>query len=113
MTIITNDQIPEALALLDQKLDNIERLLSAQTPQILQDEILNVEEAGLVVKKSKPTMYSLVSKRLIPHSKRGNRLYFSKSELLSWIAEGRKKTNAELNLEADNFLNSQRRGGKN
>ena len=35
-------------------------------------------------------IYTLVSERAIPHSKRGNRLFFDESELRAWIAEGKR-----------------------
>jgi predicted DNA-binding transcriptional regulator AlpA len=33
-------------------------------------------------------IYALVSQRAIPHSKRGNRLFFNRADLLAWVAEG-------------------------
>jgi excisionase family DNA binding protein len=37
---------------------------------------------------SKARIYALVSGRGIPHSKRGNKLYFNRTDLLAWVAEG-------------------------
>ena len=59
------------------------------------DEIGGVELASRITGKAVPTIYGLVHDRLIPHSKRGKQLYFSKNELLKWIADGRRKTHAE------------------
>ena len=61
-----------------------------------QDEIGGVKEAALWVNKAPATIYDLVSKRLIPHSKRGKQLYFSKKELLAWISSGKRRTSAEI-----------------
>ncbi|MBX2896789.1 MAG: helix-turn-helix domain-containing protein [Cyclobacteriaceae bacterium] len=53
---------------------------------------LAVQITGL----KKKTIYNLVNKRLIPHAKRGKRLYFDEQELLQWIKEGKRKTHREL-----------------
>ncbi|TYZ10593.1 helix-turn-helix domain-containing protein [Hymenobacter lutimineralis] len=51
-------------------------------------EVGGLELAQQVTGLSKNTLYALVSKRGIPHSKRGNKLYFNRAELLAWVAEG-------------------------
>ncbi|GAB2854639.1 helix-turn-helix domain-containing protein [Hymenobacter ruber] len=49
-----------------------------------------IELAQEVTRLSKPRIYALVSARGIPHSKRGNKLYFDRAELLAWVAVGRR-----------------------
>jgi len=50
---------------------------------------------------AKPTIYALTSKRQIPHSKRGKRLVFLKSEIDAWLKAGNQKTVAEIQAEVD------------
>jgi predicted DNA-binding transcriptional regulator AlpA len=69
-------------------------------PQVETDEIGGVELAMQITGKAKPTIYDLVHKRQIPHSKRGKQLYFSKRELLDWISSGKRKTVAEIQSAA-------------
>ena len=38
--------------------------------------------------KARARIYALVSERGICHSKRGNKLYFNRAELLDWVATG-------------------------
>lgn len=65
------------------------------------DEIgRGAEFASKITGKAVPTIYDLVHKRLIPHSKRGKDLYFSRNELRRWMLEDRRKTEKELALEA-------------
>jgi len=64
-------------------------------------EIGGVELAIEITGLAKSTIYSLVSKRAIPHSKRGKRLYFSRKALLDWIDEGRRKTETEICSDAE------------
>jgi predicted DNA-binding transcriptional regulator AlpA len=67
------------------------------------DEIGGIDVAIKLTGLAKPTIYSLCSERKIPHSKQGKRLYFSRLELLEWIKNGKRKTNAEIAVEAENY----------
>jgi excisionase family DNA binding protein len=49
---------------------------------------------------AKPTVYSWIHTNQIPHSKRGKRLYFKKSEIDEWLQSGRCKTMAEIQKDA-------------
>lgn len=51
-------------------------------------EVGGIMLAQEVTQLSKSRLYNLVSARGIPHSKRGNKLYFNRSELHAWVAEG-------------------------
>lgn len=55
---------------------------------------LAVEVTGL----AKPTIYSLVCDRKIPHYKMGKNLYFKRKDLEDWITSGKRKTVAELSV---------------
>ncbi|MDQ3748662.1 MAG: helix-turn-helix domain-containing protein [Acidobacteriota bacterium] len=61
------------------------------------------EFASKIVGKAVPTIYDLVHKRLIPHFKQGKDLYFSRKELTEWLKSGKRKTQGELALDAENF----------
>ena len=54
------------------------------------------------------TIYGWTSQRLIPHYKKGNRLYFFKSEIDEWLKSGRIKTNAEIEAEAEKYISRNR-----
>lgn len=58
------------------------------------------EFASRITGKAVPTIYDLVSKRSIPHFKRGKDLYFSKTDLLQWLRDGKRKTQSEIADEA-------------
>lgn len=53
-----------------------------------------IELAMGVTRLSKSRIYALVSARGIPHSKRGNKLYFSRTDLLAWVEEGKRTPHA-------------------
>jgi excisionase family DNA binding protein len=75
------------------------------------EKFLNIQEAARFLNLTVATIYSKVSKRELPCMKRGKRLYFSSTELKEYIKEGRKKSYAEIEQEAENYLKN--KGGKN
>ncbi len=68
-----------------------------------EDQLGRIELAEEITKLSKATIYSLTSKRKIPYSKIGKYLYFSRKDLLTWIASGKRRTESEIRVEAANF----------
>lgn len=73
------------------------------------EHLLTIQEAAEFLSLTVPTMYSKVSKGELPVMKRSKRLYFSQSELLEYLKDGRRKTNAEIEAEADAYL--KKKGG--
>jgi excisionase family DNA binding protein len=57
---------------------------------------------------SKPTVYGWVNAGIIPVHKGGKKLRFLKSEIDSWLKQGRKKTLLEIANEADTYLKKRR-----
>ncbi|AZI26339.1 DNA-binding protein [Pedobacter sp. G11] len=87
-------------AVVTEILKTVERLevMIANLQKIETDdtELLNVHEAAAFLKISVPAIYTKVSRREIPVSKPGRRLYFSKSKLKEWISASKLKTQDEL-----------------
>jgi excisionase family DNA binding protein len=76
------------------------------------EKLFTIQQAAEFLNLTVPTMYCKVHKREIPFMKRSKRLYFSQSELLKYIQDGRKCSNEEINLELESFLSS-KKGLKN
>ena len=102
----TFEQLPQAVNQLYEKLTNIEKLLQDRStdPQAEADELLTVQDAAKFLSLSVPTIYGLISKNELPVMKRSKRCYFSKIELINYLKLGRKKTNAETQKSADDYL---------
>ena len=116
MKKLTFDQLPEAVSQISNKLDNIERLITEKIKfnySGISDQLLTVHEAAEFLSLSIPTIYSKVSRRELPVMKRAKRLYFSKTELLDYLKAGRKKSNAEIEEEAESYLINRKKGLKN
>jgi len=73
-----------------------EQNLEANLPA---SNLLSIEEACQLLKLAKQTLYGFTSKNLIPFIKRGKKLYFRRSELETWLNEGKRKTNKEIEQE--------------
>lgn len=60
------------------------------------DELLTVQQTAELLNLAPQTVYGLVSNRAIPHMKKGNRLYFLKTDIDEWLSQGRRKTVKEM-----------------
>ena len=77
------------------------------------EQLLTIQEAAEFLSLTVPTMYSKVSKGELPVMKRSKRLYFSRTELLEYLKDGRKKSNAEIEREAKAYLLNNKKGLNN
>ena len=76
------------------------------------EQLLSVQGAAQFLNLAVATIYSKVSREELPFMKRGNRLYFSSIELMEYLKQGRHKSNAEIEQEADVYLFNKKRGLK-
>jgi len=77
------------------------------------EQLLTIQEAAEFLSLTVPTMYSKVSKGELPVMKRSKRLYFSRTELLEYLKDGRKKSNAEIEQEAKAYFLNNKKGLNN
>ena len=96
---------------IDTRLSNIESILLEirqtphNSPQVQDtEELLTVQDAAKFLTLRVPTIYGLISKGEIPVMKRSKRCYFLKADLVAYLKNGRKKSNAEITAEADKHL---------
>ena len=103
---------------IDARLSHIETLLldikhtpkEQGKPTDQPERLLTIQEAAEFLSLTVPTMYSKVSKGELPVMKRSKRLYFSRAELMEYIKTGRKKSNAEIEAEAEAYLSHKKKG---
>jgi excisionase family DNA binding protein len=104
---LTFDQLPKAVTMLTNEISELKKLLLENREQLTieqPEKFLNIQEASKFLNLAVATVYSKVSRKELPCMKRGKRLYFSNTELINYIQEGRKKSKAELQDEADTYL---------
>lgn len=107
----TFDQLPLAVAMLTEEVNELKRLLIEQRtglPTEHTEKLLNVKEAAKFLNLTVPTVYSKVSKGELPHMKRGKHLHFSSTELMDYVKAGRRKTNSELEQEAERYFSKKK-----
>jgi len=86
----------------------LKAVINEQNPTDQPEKLLTIQEAAVFLSLTVPTMYSKVSKGELPFMKRSKRLYFSRTELIDYIKKGRKKSNAEIEAEADAYLSNKK-----
>ena len=106
--LLSFDSLPKAVSQLSEKLDRLEKLLLEKQdlpPVETPDQLFTIDEAAEFLNLSKPTLYSKASRGELPFMKRSKRLYFSRLELLDYLKEGRRQSNAEIEAKAAEYLN--------
>lgn len=104
---ITFEQLPTAFTLLLAKVENIERLLQQrQEPAKEIDQWFDLTELCnyLPDKPARATVYGWIHTSFIPCHKGQKKLRFLKSEIDTWLMQGRKKTLLQLSGETDQYL---------
>jgi excisionase family DNA binding protein len=93
-------------------LQNIVDSMEILTKAVLSNkQTLNLEEAAAFTGLATSYLYKLTSTQEIPHYKpRGKMLYFDRSELETWLRQGRVKSIAEIERQAVNHIVESRVG---
>lgn len=107
------DQLPKAVTELTLEIGKLKRLIQENQERNLEvhsEQFFNVEEAAAFLKLTVPTVYSKVSNGELPVMKRGKRLYFSSTELMEYLKRGRRKSNAQIEQEAANYVSKKQKG---
>lgn len=89
-THLSFDNLPRSVAELHEKIERLTRMFeqfissTAVTPLL---EIMTVEDVSAMLCKSVSTIYVMTSEHRIPYRKQGNKLYFLRSEIQSWLMD--------------------------
>jgi excisionase family DNA binding protein len=78
-------------------------------PIAFNDKPMSIKEVSEFLNVSVQTIYGYTHSSLIPHFKKGKKLYFLRSELNDWIKEGRRKTYWEIEKEANDYIYRKKR----
>lgn len=107
------ENLPNAVAELQKGQSEIlALLLNKAEPQPKIETPIQLDEVVPITGLTKPTLYGYVQRNEIPYHKKGNRLYFFKSEIIDWIKTGRQKTLKELEAGVDAYLSNKNKGLK-
>lgn len=98
------EAITERLSSIENLILDLKHPQQQEQPKQEAEAPIFIQEASKLLGITVPTMYSKVSKGEVPVTKRGKRLYFFRSELLEYLKQGRKKSHAEIEAEANAYL---------
>jgi excisionase family DNA binding protein len=109
----TFEELPQAVTNLTSEVSELKRLLLERSNehQPEADELMTVQDAANFLRLSVPTVYGLISKGNLPVMKRSKRCYFSKLELMEYLKQGKRKSNAEIDAEAEAYLQDRKKRG--
>lgn len=110
---ITFENLPKAVTQLTNDISELKRLLLQQSndPAPITEELMTVQDTAKFLRLSVPTIYNLIHKGELPMMKRAKRCYFTREDLLNYLKEGKRKSNAEIQHEARTNLVT-KNGGK-
>lgn len=99
---------------LEARLSNLENLIldlkhQPKDSSMPDEKLLTIEQAADFLSLTKPTIYNMVSRGELPSMKRSKRLYFSREDLISYVKQGRRKTNDEIAADADDYIIKRKR----
>ncbi|MGQ0826968.1 MAG: helix-turn-helix domain-containing protein [Bacteroidota bacterium] len=98
LILTTPDELVNLIISSVKKVINSQEINNHPLPDI-PSEILSVDEAADFLNLARQTLYGFTSRREIPFMKKGKKLYFKRSELESWLLEGKRKTIKEMQNE--------------
>lgn len=110
METLSFDKLPEAVASLSEAVKEMKALLLQKAePQPEPDNPISIKEVAEITGLTVPTLYGYCQRNEIPYHKKGNRLFFFKSEIIDeWIKTGKQKTVKKLQTDADNYLSNKK-----
>ena len=104
---VTFDKLPEAVGYLTEQVIELKRMVSElQSPASDKHVLVEIEDACRIIRKAKPTIYTLVRKGLLPAYKKGKKLYIYEYELLAGIENGLRKTAEQTDEETSYNMQS-------
>ncbi|HOK35666.1 MAG TPA: helix-turn-helix domain-containing protein [Paludibacteraceae bacterium] len=115
MDKLSFEQLLQAVEILLDKVEKIETLLNETKRELPEsDRWFNLQElcTYLPDKPARQTVYGWIGQKLIPYHKKGKKLQFLKSEIDAWLKEGKRKTIAEIQAEAEQYILAKKGGLK-
>lgn len=102
VSFLTNLSEEEFKIFLKQALSDIlgEQVTQSKTTA---PSIMDVKQAAEFLRLKITTLYEKTSQKIIPHFKKGNKLYFNRDELQLWVQQGKVKTTDELQSQVANY----------
>ena len=92
-----------------QKASVIEIMTDVRNLLLHNKEIFTIDELCSYTGFEKSYIYKLCSKKAIPHYKPIGKLFFNKSEIITWLQRNPVRTQDDMDNQASNLLKSNKR----
>ncbi|MFD0792060.1 helix-turn-helix domain-containing protein [Mucilaginibacter litoreus] len=106
MEKISFEQLPEMMALLLEKVERLETLLTGEKkdgPQI--KEMLTIDEAADYMGISKSWLYKMTMSGELPtYRPGGKRIYLKRSDINQWMSSKRRSSASEIEQAANDYI---------
>ena len=98
--------VGEYISLNEKIFSEMLKKIPSSPPPPAPTDLLNIRQAAELLGYQVSSIYGLVNKNVIPFFKKPGtaKLFFSRSELLEWLREGRKPTQTEIENKATDYL---------
>ena len=110
MEKISFEQLPEMVALLLEKVNRLESILTGNKDEgIVLKEMLTIEEAVAYTGVSKSWLYKMTMRGDLPtYRPGGKRIYLKRSEINEWMSSQRTSSKAEIEEKANEYIRKNR-----
>ena len=99
--VLAFEQLPELIKNLAERVESLEKVMQEYKPKpALEDELMSVDDVCKLLGKSKSAIYRSVREQAMPFIRQGNRLYFDRATIKTWLD---KKQNVEAIIRIDEF----------
>lgn len=119
MTIkeIRFEELPKAVTNLTKEVNEIKSLLTQKQRQETNEQTEQWLDLNELIqydpeKRTKATWYTKIHRNEVPHYKREKKVYFLKAEIDEWLKAGKRKSNDEIEQEAEHYLYNTKKGLK-
>jgi len=97
------ESLPALVNDISSKIDNLEKLLKNRNGVDLDHEnVFNISQAATFLNLTQSALRAKISRRDIPYSKSGKRIFFLRTTLLEWIKSKTVLTRTEIEEFANN-----------
>ncbi|KQC33384.1 hypothetical protein AAU57_08710 [Nonlabens sp. YIK11] len=94
---VTFENLPALILTLQNEIEELKTIILNQSSNEHNDDLpINIQDVSALTGLKVNTLYGYCQRREIPYQKKGNRLYFFKSEIIEWLKADRKHTVTEM-----------------
>ena len=111
------EELPKAVTNLTKEVNEIKSLLTQKQRQETNEQSEQWLDLNELIqydpeKRTKATWYAKIHRNEVPHYKREKKVYFLKAEIDEWLKAGKRKSNDEIEQEAEHYLYNTKKGLK-